>query len=95
MEKAPRTIKELLILLREHIIEEEKENFYGMCNELYYMNYLGSVSDEEFFILEDYLQNNVPFTWYKTFSIFTSAYWWIPGDKTSRIKWLNKKINKL
>jgi len=81
-----RTIKELLIEMREnanHYI------FSGLCS----LN-MSFFDREEYDVMKKYIKRNRPLTWYTIFSLGLNVYWWKPGNKKPRIKWLDKQIKK-
>lgn len=82
-----RTIKELLILLREYIVEQD--NFFGMCSEINEMYCLDLISNKESKILENYLKNNKPE------NAFYDDYWWKEGDKKLRLDWIDEQLKNL
>lgn len=82
-----RTIKELLILLREYIVEQDV--FLGMCSEINEMYCLDLISNKESKILTNYLKKNRP----KGMDMFDS--WWKEGDKQPRLYWIDEQLKRL
>lgn len=66
---------------------------HGLCYSVYLMHNDGIISYSAKSILEDYIRNNNPFTWYSL--IKATSYWWKPGLVEPRKKWLEKHIKKL
>lgn len=90
-----RSIKELLILLRDYI--KEDKYFIGMCHT--YQFELDLTADEKD-LLRMYLRREYPINFNTVLNVVFSSnvfatYWWKAGDKKPRINWLNKQINKL
>lgn len=62
----------------------------GLCRLKYYIFGVNTKKEE---IVHNYLESNIPFTWYSLFQM--SPYWWKPGLIKPRKKWLEKHIKKL
>lgn len=82
-------MKELLIKLRDFIINQEPSIFRGMCGQISIMYYKDKITNLESIRLKDYIKSNKP-----NF-VSSGVYWWDPGLKQPRIDWLNDQINKL
>jgi hypothetical protein len=80
--------KELLIKLRDQAILSHKERFFGLCCVIEELKYLDLISNQEYFELNNWLKLNLP---KYTFGL----YCWEKKDIESRVKWLNKHIDKL
>lgn len=81
-----RTIKELLILLREYIVKQY--DFLGMCSEIRDMYHIDLISSVEYDILTNYLKNNKP-------ENINDNFWWIPREKQPRLDWINEQLKSL
>ena len=89
-----RDLKTLLEILLERV---ESHCPGGLCNRVnsLYLNDL--ISCKENILLYKFLDTHRP-KWYQygySFKYINDAYWWKPGDKTPRIKFLKHWINKL
>lgn len=82
-----RTVKELLILLREYIVKQYI--FWGMCAEIREMYQIELISNKEFKILESYLKNNKPK------NTFYDDFWWKEGKKQPRLDWIDEQLKNL
>jgi hypothetical protein len=86
-----RTIKELLILLKE---KYKKNNDWGLCNALKYSPY--PLPFEEYYTLLQYMKDHRPGSkYYDHNNRITSdpeQFWYKIGDKLNRYRWLNKHI---
>lgn len=94
-----RTIKELLTVVRNSIINDKPQLILGLCWYTTLCLHEDIISREEYDILQDYYKKNVPVTYNimvnKVFNDSTKhIFWWKPGNKTPRIKYLNKHIKK-
>lgn len=84
-----RTIKELLILLRDHIIKHGVKT--GMCAIILY--HFIDINGEEEDALLIYLYDHAPFI--EPDFTQLEVFWWKEGLAEPRIDWLNEQINKL
>lgn len=82
-----RTIKELLILLRKYIVEQD--HFWGMCGEINEMYHFELISNKEYKILTNYSKNNKPK------NTFYDYYWWKEGYKQPRLDWIDEQLKTL
>jgi hypothetical protein len=82
-----RNIKELLIIIRRELIED-KAFHCGICFLLVQCEAKGVISEDEKYLLEDFISFNRPH--YKNNPI----YGWREGAKSPRLKWLTKEIEK-
>jgi hypothetical protein len=80
-----RSIKELLLLLREAV--EGPEFRLGMCGMIKKMFLLEEISELEQADLYSYLDDNEPED--------TEAYWFPLGQRYPRINWINEQLEKL
>lgn len=95
-----RSIKELLIILRDNLTKCIPTHADGLCNAILYLAMYTYISVEERHILTEYLYSHKPRLRCKIRRIVysnthESLYWWTPGYIKPRLKWLNKQINKL
>ena len=84
-----RDIKELLILLRDHLylLDDWSD---GMCILAGSLMRRGLISDDERWIIKTYLDNNTPHILYRG-----GPYWFPPAQIQPRLDWLNEQIAKL
>lgn len=96
-----RTIKELLVILRDYVIETD--NFdSGLCIAKWDLYLEKKITLKELELLTDYLDENIPLTFNVIISRILDSdfrqpvvcHWWAVGKKEPRIKWLNKHIKK-
>lgn len=84
-----RSIKELLQILLDNIdLLDENDGLCSLvivCFSEQYINW------KEHILLSSYIESNPPWNLYR---MKLNYYYWKPGDKYSRIKWLKKHINK-
>lgn len=85
-----RTIKELLQLTLDKLKVIDLGSL-GLCYVVVSLYYNRIINITEYETLGNYLKNNLPVRRYKP----SSAYYWKPGCKACRIKWLQKQINSL
>lgn len=92
-----RTIKELLIILRDHIIAENPYE-EGICFYIADLMYNDLITFKEFIILRNFMHENRPLYGDKFYRhrhrADVSIYYWKYGDFKIRVQWLNHKINK-
>ena len=81
-----RTIKQLLILLRQYIVDQE--DFQGLCGESQEMQTRGIITFDEEIILYNYVINNRKGRIYK----LNTSFWWKPGNKPPRLRWCDAHI---
>lgn len=77
-----RTTKQLLIILRDYIIETPE--ITGMCQCINWLYYKNVITEREHRRIDKY------FFKFK----HTMNYWFPPGEKEPRLKWLNEQILK-
>lgn len=86
-----RTIKELL-----EIMLENKDLFKnGLCSWVVLLYSYDRISNKEYLILMEYIENNRPsiFSSLNSFlSQISNSYYWKSGDINPRIKWIQKHI---
>ena len=87
---ANRTIKELLQLTLDELKVIDLDGL-GLCYVIISLHVDRVITVTEHEALGNYLKNNLPVKRYKP----GSAYYWKPGTKACRIKWLTKQINSL
>lgn len=88
--KTNRYLKDLLILLRDYIINQEPSCFVGMCYSIYEMYHVKWIlRSSELKILSKLLTENKPN------EVDTGDLWFPKGEKPPRIDWLNNEISKL
>lgn len=90
MSEKTKTIKELLILLRKEVEECRGHVFTGMCGRITALNDKNQITQKEYWMLYDYLDDNTPDGCENT-----NEYWWAKGLKTFRLDWLDEYINDL
>jgi len=86
-----RTIKELLELMLE--IRNRRMRF-GLCvvaSDLYNMMVITKI---EYLRLQKYIDDNRPKNLYNWFGLHHTSFYWKPGDRKPRIKWIKKHIKK-
>ncbi|KKM27547.1 hypothetical protein LCGC14_1573620 [marine sediment metagenome] len=83
-----RTLKELLILLRQYIIDQKSKEFYGMCGQIEEMGSINVINRAENIILSKYVLSNRKGRVYKPLP----AYWWKPGNKPPRLRWCDQHV---
>ena len=83
-----RTIKELLILLREKCVTRIPEAKYGICGTIDWLVSCEDISLDEAYKLYYYVEINQP-------KEVAGAYWWPRGELSPRIEFLNKLIAEL
>lgn len=98
----PRPIRELLIVLKNYIIEKElsgPKQYKGLCSCIISLRYQEKlISTDEYDILSDYVLSNRPrnpFSKWCDNKRYNNPYWWEPGDMNIRLEWLKYKISKL
>jgi len=85
-----RTIKELLEVLLENTYRLET----GLCELAWRLGDEGEFSIDEYCLLKNYIIENEPNTLFNWFGLSRVGYFWKPGDRKPRIKWLKKHIEK-
>lgn len=97
-----RSIKELLILLRESIRNDIDKNYpsemngSGLCVHINHLYTKGKITSKEKFLLRDYLMTHKPKrVKYIGYNQYNPEYWWPKYLKKPRLQWLTKHINKL
>ena len=81
-----RTIKELLELMLNHLIEQKKINS-GLCEYTYDLFIYNLITDDEYMLLIDFINN---YTFCQKIS-----YLFPKGEYEPRINWLKERINEL
>jgi hypothetical protein len=101
--KKPRPIKELLIILQDNLDVCFGRNYYrdgdkylyggcfGLCAAIQDLKMLHLITQSEYNILDEWLQENLPPRKYG----FLICYCWNIGLIPPRKRWLNKQIEKL
>jgi len=89
-----RDLKTLLEILLERV---ESHCPSGLCNRVNNLYQNDLISCKESFLLYKFLDTHRPklYQYGYSFKYANDAYWWKPGDKTPRIKFLKHWINKL
>ena len=89
--KPERSIKELLIILRDntHICFFTKYCM-GICSVVQVLRGEGIITWDESILLINYIAINGPYG-----SASCGVYWWPAGELTPRLEWLNQQIEKL
>lgn len=83
-------IKDLLTKLVDHI--QTERGFQGMCGSIMEMReYTHDLTNGEADILNEYIISKRQNQRYAP----SPLYWWKPGNKKTRINWLNREIIKL
>ena len=83
-----RTIKELLILLREKCVTRIPAAMYGLCGTIDWLFFCDDISPEEANKLHYYVEISKP-------AEVAGAYWWPRGELTPRLEFLDKLIAEL
>lgn len=84
-----KTTKELLEIILNHIdLMSSNEGLCGLIGALFIRKYIYMIEYDE---LRKYVGLNRPFSYRTPYG----AYYWKPGEKKPRIKWLEKHIKKL
>lgn len=83
-----RSIVELLKLLKSTL--EVSVLNYGLCGYIYDVKNKELISDEEFSILDSYIENERICPDYVTW--WNQYYWFQPSNKEPRIKWIEERI---
>ena len=83
-----RTLKELLILLRQYIVDQKSKEFHGMCGQITRMAKKNLITPEEWRVLRLYLYNNRKGRVY----FKSQGYWWKPGNKPPRLRWCDQHV---
>lgn len=94
----PRSIKELLMLVREHIDISKTKEMNGLCAIFLYLEHMKYITEDEYFILDSYIECNPPRNAkrrHRKYSSVLGLYWWEPRNFAPRIKWLDEQILKL
>ena len=94
--KKEKTIKELLQQLLNYI--ETSEYIDGLCASSRVLQITNVITFEELVVLKNYIKENKP-SIFSSFNAFIQyinleAYYWTPGLKKPRIKWLKKHIKR-
>lgn len=82
-----RPIKELLTILKSAVIETK--NLGGMCGIIKKLAHKTTITFEESLNLELYLKQNDPKSRHSV-----GNYWYKPGDKGPRLRWLDTHIQQ-
>lgn len=99
--KKSRCLSELLCILSHYSYLLSNYHCNGLCalvKFIYFEQNTYKITYEEYKILQNFIKNNRPFN-LRTFisyfkdSVYTRFYW-KPGDRKSREKWINKHIRK-
>ena len=105
--KPERSIKELLIILRDNLEKEFKSdpNNGGMCSVIHELRDNDEISEDEWGKLLIYLKNNKPLIADKRKIMYKDQFdsngfmledhWWKPKSIKPRKNWINKQIDKL
>lgn len=90
-----RTIKQLLIILRDTLVNPQGKSYSGMCSAMFQLNSSLIITDDEHLklISEIFYKRPRRGKFYDE-EYKLSAYWWKPYNLEPRIEWLNHKINK-
>ena len=76
------------------LLKNEKLFNTGLCRLLAYIEYLGIITEYEFYSVSNYLSQNFPKNGYMI-GLIESNYKWMPGKWEPREKWLLEQIEKL
>lgn len=82
LNKPDRPIKELLVLVREFILDDEY--FYGLCGVVYDLSKAESITDTEYDVMSNYLDNHRPDK--------IGDFWWPSGNKQLRLDWIDEQL---
>ena len=84
-----RTIKELLILLREKLPEYIPTHCRGLCATTLMLWNRGIIDNKEMDLIDDYLWDRRPV------STSPGGYWWPQFELAPRLEFLDKLINEI
>ena len=88
-----RTDKQILELMLEHkdLLQS------GLCSFTLKLQGIKFITNEKYHLINDYINSNRPnkFSSIDAFLHRDSAYYWWPGRKSPRIKWIKQHIKKL
>jgi hypothetical protein len=84
-----RTIKELLELMLKNRTNRLRFGLCVVASDLYKMMV---ITKEEYLRLQKYIDENQPRNLYNWFGLRYTQFYWKPGDRKPRIKWLKKHI---
>lgn len=100
-------LKDLLILLRDHMVEN-KDECSGICKAAYCMYTLDIINSNQHSILVKFLGKNLPVRKYRLDYIYITnrfygdyvtskgdEFCWKPFNLKPRLNWLDKQIKKL
>ena len=85
--KGSRHISELLQLLLDHIILQDKDTFIGICDSLHVLYFTDAISEAEYLYTLTFINRHKP-------KNASQGYWWRKGVKKPRIIYLKKMINQ-
>ena len=85
-----RTIKELLILLREKLPEYLPAKSLGLCSSMKWLRRDGLITLEEYDMISTYVYMHRP-GYFNTMC----GYWWHPRSVTPRLEFLDKLIDEI
>jgi hypothetical protein len=83
-----RTTKELLTIMLENI---DKVKVRGLCGVVANLTMIGIITNGEHEILMDYIVNHRPINLHY---MVNNVFYWKPGKKKPRVRWLKRHINK-
>jgi hypothetical protein len=86
-----KTIKEILELALNNIDSINIYGEYGLCSLNQDLHQSGKISLDEYCLFKQYIRDNRPINLH---FLFKRAFYWTPGRKSPRIKWLKKHIKK-
>ncbi len=74
--------------------EEGSMNFWGMCNSIHRMKRWELITEEEWELMHDYIQLNIPEDILADHNnnAMDVVWWWNPVVRAPRIKWLKEQI---
>ncbi len=83
----PRDLKTLLQLVLEYT--ETEKDYEGLCATIDNMTSNKKITDAEYCELDTYFDNNPAPNYYKR----VDGWWWNPGNKPPRLRYLKKHIS--
>jgi hypothetical protein len=88
MPRPNKSTREILEIILDNI--ELIKSDTGLCHLAILLNHLGKLKNEEYIRLIRYIRDNRPskFSSINAFNRRNSGYYWSPGSKRHRIKWL-------
>jgi len=86
--------KQIVLDALKVVLNNRKLLYTGLCQLVADLEFLGMITQKEYFLIWEYLVKNLPKTFYTT-AFTESGYRWKPGKWEPREKWLLEQIEKL